>query len=239
MDIAHGPREEDLDLVEAFVESTGPSRSEETCAVLLLALDVVVDRARMLEGGWITTAVTHVHTHYRGGGFGALKTIDLIERFFRWIHEKGWLDDYDYERLLAKADDARTCVGGARRRPATFIEPCHDRDIEQLTQRFVAEGELSPFARELAPQAIRVLKTYVTSDGGPLLFGRLQPALQAPWMVAEPQSPNDLEADRQLCAIWACFYRWLGATGQLAPERATRLERELLRLALAPAAQEA
>lgn len=231
--IERPPRDEDLDIVEAFVESTRPSRPEPTCAALLLALDVAHGRDSFLEGSWISTAVIHVRTWYDGPGFRALGTIALVERFVDWLHAKSWIDDDDRARLFAKADEARASAGAERRRPATFIEPCHRFDLERLIERFVEEGELSDFARQLAPGAIRLLRTLVTSDGGPAIFGRLRPEVHVPWLLAEAGAAEDPEADRQLHAIWACFYRWLGLTGRIAPERAVRIERELLRWALA------
>lgn len=226
------PRDADLDVAEAFVEETRPRRPEATCAALLLALDAACGRDDFLAGDWITTAVMHVPTWYDGPGFRALGTIALVERFCDWLRAKGWLDEDDHARLFAKADEARACIGAARRRPVTFIEPCQRFGLDRLIERFVAEGELSPFARELAPRAIGVLESLVTSDGGPLIFGRLRPDVHVPWLHGDARTNEEQEADRQLHAIWACFYRWLGATGQIDPGRAARIERALLRWAL-------
>lgn len=226
------PKDADLDVVEAFVEETRPRRPEDTCAALLLALDAAHGRDSFLEGSWITTAVIHVPTWYDGPGFRAPGVIALIERFAAWLRRKGWLDSDEHARLLAKADEARAAAGLARRRPAGFIEPCHRFGLDRLVERFVAEGELSDFAKELAGSAISLLRTLVTSDGGPVIFGRLRPDVHVPWLHVPPETDEEREADRTVHAIWACFYRWLALTGQIEPERARAIERELLRWAL-------
>lgn len=231
--VARDPRQAELDIVELFIDETRPARPDATCAALLLALDVAHGRDSFLEGSWIPTAVTHVHTWYDGPGFRQLGTIALIERFVDWLHSRGWIDDDEHARLFAQADEARCALGAPRRRPPTFIEPCHRFGLERLIERFVDEGELSPMARELAPGAIRLLRTLLTSDGGPVIFGRLRPDVHIPWLLAQAGAAEDPQADRQLHAIWACFYRWLARTGQIEPERARRIERQLLRFALA------
>jgi hypothetical protein len=226
------PKDADLDVVEAFVEDTTPRRPEATCAALLLALDVARGRDSFLEGSWISTAVIHVPTWYDGPGFRPAGVIRLVERFAAWMRRKGWLDRDELARLLAKADEARAAIGLERRRPVIFIEPCHRFGLERLIERFIAEGELSDFAKELAGAAIRLLRTLLTIDGGPVIFGRLRPGVQVPWLHSPPDTEEEREADRQLHAIWACFYRWLAVTGQIEPRRARAIERELLRWAL-------
>lgn len=229
------PHEADVEIVERFIEATRPKRRAETAAVLLLALDVVRDRASFLEGHWISTATTHVYTWYDGPGFRALATIALIERFIDWLFAEGQLEVRDHSRLFAMADEARAAVGAPRRRPGAIVEPSHRHDFDRLVESFVREGNLSDFARGLAGSAIRLLRTVVTRDEGPILFGRLRPAVDVPWVQGVgPRTLEDREADRQLVAIWASFYAWLGATGRLAPEQALAIERELAAWTLAP-----
>ena len=226
------PKDEDLDVVEAFVEDTAPRRPEATCAALLLALDVARGRDSFLEGSWITTAMIHVPTWYDGPGFRPAGVIRLVERFLGWLRGKGWLEPDEHARLLAQADQARASIGLPRRRPIAFIEPCHRFGLDRLIERFIAEGELSDFGKELATSAIRLLRTVLTADGGPVIFGRLRPAVHVSWLHVPPETAQEREADRQLHAIWACFYRWLALTGQIDPARARAIERELLRWAL-------
>lgn len=229
------PHDEDVQIVERFIEATHPKRRQETAAVLLLALDVAGDRASFLDGHWITTATMHVYTWYDGPGFRARATIALIERFIDWLFAAGELELRDRSRLFVMADEARAAVGAPRRRPGAIVEHSHRHDFDHVVEAFAREGDLSAFAKELAEPAIQLLRTVLTRDEGPLLFGRFRADVDIAWLHAvRPRTAQEREADRQLLAIWASFYAWLGATGRLAPERALAIERELAAWTLAP-----
>lgn len=218
-------------LAREFVEDRRPTRPERTLGVLDL---IVPSRWGDLVGGsWIGDAGTMVYMH-SVPGFSTGRTHQLIAKFVAWLHARGHLDDWQRRALLSRVDEARASYGA----PREHAEKVRDVALgelqrEQLGQRFAREVD-DPVLRPLAPSLTRLLARVIEDQLGPCAappLGSLDPD-QLITLVFALHEPHHRDADRALFTGAAAFYRWLGTSGQLDPERAKAIGARLAAAAL-------
>jgi hypothetical protein len=228
------PHDAILAMVEAFVEDRGPTDPEGTSAVLLCALDLVYGRRSFLEGDWILLATTHVYCHFWGKGFGALRTLTLLEGFVLWLHRRGEVHAWDVERFLGMIDDQRWAAGGKRRRPEGTVERgmAFD-DVSACVDEYLADIEHPGVEHSLIRASIDLVAVHASEDGF-VRFGAFD-AVDFTADLCEADAETGLiepAARKALFIVAASFYRWLGRSGKLRADRAEILSSDLGRFAL-------
>jgi hypothetical protein len=228
--------------VEQFLADRPPKRPELACAVLLLTLDLAPGWDKLRDGDWIDLASAHVYAYFDGSGYGPARIHHLMERFVRWLHERGSLDAWEHRYLLHHIDCSRDAHGLALKGHPVVKELHLPRfRIDELAALFAEDLGLGREEQGFAKVVLRGVAAAAGSDCVIARFGSLVPEEMAVWMRERRPNVRELdldpstiaELDRDVLSCAATFYRWLGETGRLDAERADDLANRLGRLAQA------
>ncbi|MEM9074186.1 MAG: hypothetical protein AAGE52_37180 [Myxococcota bacterium] len=97
------------DLISHFLREVRPARPALCREVLSVSLDAHDRYAQSPQ--WLSFAVQEVYLHVDAIGSGTGHTLQLLQRFFRWLAERGELDPVETACLLADCELTRRCYG--------------------------------------------------------------------------------------------------------------------------------
>lgn len=227
------PPDDSFSMVEDFVRESRPANPEATSAALLCVLDEIRSWRHFIEGSWICGASHQVDHHYWGQGFGYRRTLNLVERWIRWMHRERGLHEWDLERLLMTIDDYREGYGGQRRRPGGFVERgmAFD-DVAACVDEYLESRVCSSAERPLLESSIHLFALRASEDDF-VRFGALDVVNFAAELCTDEVAGFVMEAEVRsaLFLNGASFYRWLGRSGKLRADRAEVISAELEKFA--------
>lgn len=224
-------------VAETFVAERRSSDPKQVVEVLTLVLRRCPSWTDFLAGvDWLMFAFSEVYTNYVRG-YGAPRTFQLLDRFVRWLLERGDIDEWRFRAMQYAIDQERRRHG----------HPGLDRPVvKDLVLGFRWESVAADFARtledgvqrEMAPSLVGLLRNYIQLEHGrarDVPMGALDPERVIPELVATAPSAH---ATREALLVAAGFYRWAGDTERLEPTRAeqiaARFSAAALGLRLAP-----
>lgn len=224
-------------VAETFVAERRCANPERVIGVLTLVLRHAKSWTELLAAhGWLLVAATEVYVHYVPG-YGPPRTFQLLDRFVRWLHERGDIDLWRRRALEHAIDEQRRAHGhpglGRPAVPDLVLGIMGDRVVAEF-----AETLDDPWLRDRAPSTVGLLSRFVEIQHGPgndVPMGALDPELLISQMLAAAETMPDPYA-RDSFAIAARFYRWAGETARLEGSRADALASRFAAAALAIAA---
>lgn len=225
-------RDDEDDLLSAFVRERRPADPERVLHVLGISLRFVQNKRELVDAGWVSLAATQVGDAWVPG-VGPKTVYNTLERFVTWMHRRGVLDDWQRLRIQHAIDEARYAHFLTHERPSSRGMEDDGFDTVEELGRKLAETLEHPVEKDLAPSAVRVLAAHLDAQLGPgrcLPFGALDVDEVVTAMLEDMD--GDMDAACTFFSIAAAFYRWLGAQGRLDPERAAEQASKLAKAAL-------
>lgn len=225
---------------EQFVTARAPRRPDETCAVLLLALDNAKNWHALHHGGWVSLAGGHVYVHFTGSGYDDARVYDLVEAFITWLYEEETLEEWDRLWLLGCVDEARAAHGVTTKGHPRVHDPTYEREeLDELSALFAQDRGLNEEERVRTLMDLHRVADCLYGGHWLVRFGGLEPLLLFMRLRdgrRQTDDPSFAAAEPPVHAtlvVSAAFYRWLGETGRLDVTRALEISETLLGLAAA------
>lgn len=207
-------------VAETFVAERRCSDPPQVVEILALVLRQAHSWTELLAAeAWVMFAFSEVYVNYVPG-YGAPRTYQLLDRFVRWLHERGDIDEWRMQTIQTRIDEERRAHG----HPGLDRPVVRDLVLGVMWDRVVAEfaATLSDDQRDRALSAVGILKSYVEmqhGDGHQVPMGAIDPDLvirDVPRMMPEPSGP----ASRDVFSLAAQFYRWARDTDRMERSRA-------------------
>ena len=217
---------------EAFVEGVVPRGRDEAAVVWLLAWRMMPrPKTPPFPGDcWIGNALSEVYCYFDGRGYGERRTLQLLERWARWLRATGVIDSEAMEDLLGDIDATRISYGHSLKR-APRPRPFEPISIELAVRKHFPD----PGERRWAAIALQTTLAFLDEvQRRPGRLHALDPeafALDLRAMLEGGDNPN-LGAPAMVLGTTATLYRELAGSRALPAPIAHALADRLERLAL-------
>ncbi|GAB5541985.1 MAG: hypothetical protein SangKO_017450 [Sandaracinaceae bacterium] len=222
-------------VTETFLAERPVTKPDDAVDVLLVCIDGPL--GELVAGHGLCLVSTKIFLADIPG-YGARRALALFDRFVDWLRERGVITTWQRDVLWSKSDESREACGG---------RPLRDGGVRELELQCFGSKLVERFAETLETERDRALARAVVADLESTIAAQIGSRGSAPagmldvdrllraWVAFEAE-----KGDRGLCveafAMLSRFYRWLGETEQLEPDRARLLASQLSAAALGVAA---